>query len=137
MPDLLEYGFPLDVHRGTLLTSTETNHASALQNSQHVKSYIQEEHYFQAMLSPFPAKPIPLHVSPLMVIDKQDSFKKRTIMDLSWPKGASVNASVQKDVYLGTQYVLNYPSIDSITSSLVKLGPTALIYKVDISRAFR
>ena len=58
-------------------------------------------------------------------------------MDLSWPKGASVNTSVQKDVYLDTQYILNYPSIDSITSSLVKLGPEALIYKVDISRAFR
>ena len=33
--------------------------------------------------------------------------------------------------------MLNYPSIDSITGSLVKLGPAALIYKVDISRAFR
>ena len=137
LPDLLEYRFPLDVDRGTLLTSTETNHASALQNSQHVKSYIQEELSFQAILGPFQAKSISLHVSPLMVKDKQDSFKKRTIMDLSWPKGASVNASVQKDVYLGTQYVLNYPSIDSLTSSQVKLGPAALIYEVDISRAFR
>ena len=135
--DLLEYGFPLDVHRDTVLTSTETNHASALQNSHHVHSYIQEELSFQAMLGPFQAKPISLHVSPLMVRDKQDSMKKRTIMDLSWPKGASVNAFVQKDVYLGTQYVLTYPSIDSITNSLLKLGPAALIYKVDISRAFR
>ena len=32
---------------------------------------------------------------------------------------------------------MNYPSIDLITDSLVKLGPTALIYKIDISRAFR
>ena len=83
LPDLLEYGFPLDVDRGTLLTSTETNHASALQNSQHVESYIQEELSFQAMLGPFQAKPISLHVSPLMVRDKQDLFNKRTIMDLS------------------------------------------------------
>ena len=51
-------------------------------------------------------------------------------MDLSWPKGASVNTSVQKDMYLDTQYILNYPSIDSITSSLVKLGPAALIFKL-------
>ena len=74
--DLLKYGFPLDVDRSTLLTSTETNHTSALQNSHHVKSYIQEELSFQAMLGPFQAKPIPLHVSPLMVRDKQDSLKK-------------------------------------------------------------
>ena len=58
-------------------------------------------------------------------------------MDLSWSKGASVNASVQKDIHLATQYVLNYPSIDLITSSLTKLVPAAQIYKVDISRAFR
>ena len=58
-------------------------------------------------------------------------------MDLSWPKGASVNATVQKDVYLGTQYVLNYSSIDLRISSMVKLCPAAVIYKIDISRAFR
>ena len=137
LPDLLQYGYPLDVDRGIGFESTETNHTSALQNVQHVHSYIQEELDFQAMLGPFQAKPISLHVSPLMVRDKQDSMKKRTIMDLSWPKGASVNAAVQKDIYLGTQYMLTYPSIDSITNSLVKLGPAALIYKVDISRAFR
>ena len=32
---------------------------------------------------------------------------------------------------------MNYPSIESITSSLSKLGPAALIYKVDISCAYR
>ena len=74
--DLLEYGFPLDVDRSTLLSSTETNHTSALQNSHHVKSYIQEELSFQAMLGPFQAKPISVHVSPLLVRDKQVSLKK-------------------------------------------------------------
>ena len=135
--DLLEFGFPLDFQRDSILISTEKNHTSALQNLHHVQAYIEEELSFKAMLGPFDHKPIPLHVSPLMVRDKQDSSKKRTIMDLSWPKGASVNAHIQKDVYLGTQYVLNYPSIDSITDSLCKLGPAAKIYKVDISRAFR
>ena len=135
--DLLEFGFPLDFQRDSILVSTEKNHTSALQNLQHVQAYIEEELSFKAMLGPFDHKPIPLHVSPLMVRDKQDSSKKRTIMDLSWPKGASVNAHVQKDIYLGTQYALNYPSIDSITDSLCNLGPAAKIYKVDISRAFR
>ena len=82
--------------------STEVNHASALQNVQHVQYYIEEELKFNAMLGPFDNKPIPLHVSPLMVRDKQDSLKKITIMDLSWPKGTAVNTAVQKDVYLGT-----------------------------------
>ena len=55
-------------------------------------------------------------------------------MDLSWPKGASVNDGVLKDTYLGTDYTLAYPSTDHITESLVKLSPAA---QIDISRAFR
>ena len=58
-------------------------------------------------------------------------------MDLSWPPEQSVNAGVKKDIYLDTIYSLHYPSIDSITEALVKLGPAAQLYKVDISRAFR
>ena len=58
-------------------------------------------------------------------------------MDLSWPYGASVNDGVLKHSYLQTTYELRYPSIDLITDSLRKLSPSAQIYKVDISRAFR
>ena len=58
-------------------------------------------------------------------------------MDLSWPKGASINNGVAKDIYLGTPYELNYPSVDCITNSLQNLGPSAQIYKTDISRGFR
>ena len=56
-------------------------------------------------------------------------------MDLSWPHGASVNDSVLKDSYLQITYELLYPSIDLITNLLQ--SPSAQIYKVDISRAFR
>ena len=58
-------------------------------------------------------------------------------MDLSWPKGLSINNGVDKDTYLSTSYLLNYPSIDNITASLCKLGPAAQLFKIDISRAFR
>ena len=52
-------------------------------------------------------------------------------------KNASVNGAVQKNVYLGSHFILKYPSLDDITRELRKLGPGALIYKIDISRAFR
>ena len=135
--DLLQYGFPLDFHRSLNLLSNENNHTSALTFSESVQEYLTEELKFKAILGPFHNKPIPLHVSPLMVRDKQNSSAKRTIMDLSWPHGASVNDGVLKDSYLQTTYELRYPSIDLITDSLRKLGPSAKIYKVDISRAFR
>ena len=50
---------------------------------------------------------------------------------------ASVNDFVHKCKYLDTYFTLQYPSIDDITNKLKDLGPGALLYKVDISRAFR
>ena len=35
-------------------------------------------------------------------------------MDLSFPKGLSINDGVLKDTYLGTQFQMHYPSVDSI-----------------------
>ena len=58
-------------------------------------------------------------------------------MDLSFPKGLSINDGVLKDTYLGTDFQMHYPSIDSIIRTLNELCPSAEIFKVDISRAFR
>ena len=62
--DLLQYGFPLDFDRQCQLISTEVNHASAIQNSDHVKHYFQEELTHKAILGPFTQPPFPIHVSP-------------------------------------------------------------------------
>ena len=35
-------------------------------------------------------------------------------MDLSFPKGCSINDGVLKDSYLGTNFQMHYPSVDSI-----------------------
>ena len=77
-----------------------------------------EERQYQAISGPFDTKPIDMHIFPLLVRDKQNSTSKITIMDLSWTKGVSVNNGVAEDIYLGTSYDLNYPSVDSITNSL-------------------
>ena len=137
LPDLLEYGFPIDFDQNCALTSTYVNHTSALQNVDHVAKYLKEELQYEAIMGPFTQPPFPIHVSPLMTRDKQESLQKRTIMDLSWPKGLSVNSGVDKDKYLDTPYTLTYPSVDDITALLCKLGPAAQIFKIDISRAFR
>ena len=72
-----------------------------------------------------------------MTRTKQNSSKRRTIMDRSWPQEASVNAGVKKNIYLDTYFKLYYPSVDNITTALRNLGPGAMMYKIDISRAFR
>ena len=132
LPDLLEYGFPIDFDRSSPLLTTFVNHTFA-----HGLNYLTEELQHQAIMGPFVKLPFPIHISPLMTRDKQDSLQKRTIMDLSWPKDLSVNYGVDKDKYLHTPYLLNYPSIDNITASLCKLGPEAQLFKIDTSRAFR
>ena len=136
LPDLLEYGFPIDFNRDCPLVSTFVNHTSALQNAKHVNNYLTKGLQYKAIIGPFLKPLFPIHISPQMTRDKQDSAQKKTIMDLGWPKGFSVNNGVNKNVYLHTPYLLNYPSIDNITDSLCKLRPTAQLFKIDISRAF-
>ena len=98
---------------------------------------MEEELQHEAIIGPFDTVPCTLHLFPLMTRAKQDSDKKRTIVDLSWPHNYFVNAGDTKDIYLNTIYSLHYPSIVNITEALAKLGPAAQLYKIDISRAYQ
>ena len=69
--------------------------------------------------------------------EKADSDNRRIIIDLSWPKGVSINNFTPPNVYLNTVYKLQYPTIDNITEALASLGQGAYLYKIDLSRAFR
>ena len=60
----------------------------------------------------------------------------RVIVILSWPKGESVNLSINKNIYFGSQFDLTFPSVDHITEEAKCLGRGALLYKVDVSSAF-
>ena len=40
-------------------------------------------------------------------------------------------------MYLNTVFKLQYPTFDVITDHLAKIETSALIYKIDLSRAFR
>ena len=135
--DLFTYGFPLDFERKVILQSMEENHKSALHFPQEIDKYIETEIKHETLLGPFQSLPIDSYISPLMTRSKQNSEKRRTIMDLSWSKDHAVNTGVYKNKYLGTYFKLQYHSIDNITMTLNTLGPGAMLYKVDISRAFR
>ena len=135
--DLLHYGFPLDFDRSQSLQSTFNDHASAQQFPDHVDKYIQTEIDYGAMMGPFQRLPFDCHISPFLTREKQNSINRRVIVDLSFPVGQSVNDGVPQDRYLGTYFELNYPSVDTIVNNLKSLGSEALLYKVDISRAFR
>ena len=72
-----------------------------------------------------------------MTRDKPGSENRRVIIDLSWPSENSVNAGIHKDSYLGTDFSLTFPTVDHITDALKNIGRGALLFKIDINRAFR
>ena len=136
MPDLIQFGFPLDFDINCPLSSSDVNHASALNYERHVDAYIQEGLEHGALYGPFQDLDFEIHVPPLMTREKQNSTNRHTIMDLGWPKGSSVNGAIHKCKYLDSYFTLQYPSIDHILEE-VKKNPGALLYKVDISKTFR
>ena len=136
--ELLQFGFPLDFNRQCTLTSNKKNHASAVDHPNDVLAYIEEEVNHKAILGPFHTDPISkMHFSPFMTREKPNSDTRRVIIDLSWPKGSSVNSGIDKNSYLGSEFALTFPTVDNITQDLRKVGPGAHIFKIDISRAFR
>ena len=64
---------------------------------------------------------------------KPNSDRRRVIIDLTWPVGASVNAGIGKTFYLGSPFFLTFPTVDPITR-VDACG--ALLFKVDVRRAF-
>ena len=135
--DLLRFGFPLDFNRSCNLECEKKNHASANQFPQDVDAYLTEERSFNAILGPFDDSPIQnCHYSPFMTREKPGSENRRVIIDLSWPRNSSVNAGIDKNSYLNTEFCLTFPTVDHITHKLKKLGRGAHIFKIDISRAF-
>ena len=141
LPTLLRYGFPLDFpdEARQFLKSTEENHKSAVEFAKDIENYIKTEKEYSAIFGPFDHPPFgdQTQASPFMSRPKPDSDNRRIIVDLSWPKGASVNHFTKKNIYLGTTYQLKYPTVDCITDHLCTLGKDALIYKIDLARAFR
>ena len=119
---LIEFGFPLDFNRNSKLRSDGKNHSSALEYPEDIRAYLTEEKQHNVVIGTFKHSPIhDIHVSPFMSRDKPNAPNRRVIIDLSWPKGYSVNASVDKNSYLGSEFVLTFPTVDESTKELTRL----------------
>ena len=113
------------------------NHKSVTEFPLDVQAYINEESEHGAITGPFRDVPISnCHVSPFMTCPKANSETRRVIIDLSWPKGYSVNGRVDKSTNMSTDFQLTFPTIDDLTAELTKSRKGAHLYKIDVSRAF-
>ena len=77
-----------------------------------------------------------LHISPMLSRPKPNA-SRRIIVDLSWPKGHSVNSAIEDNCFDDQDYILKYTSVDDILKDINRIGKDAYLFKIDISRAFR
>ena len=137
--DMLEFGFPLDVQGEIPPTTDFRAHKGARDYPTHVDEYLRNETGLSRMAGPFPVNPIsvPLHLSPMNTVPKNESDERRIIADLSWPLGASVNDNISSDTYLGEECSLRYTTIEDICNLVVQLGQGCVVYKRDLRKAYR
>ena len=137
--EFLEFGWPVGYVKPDLPLTTVKNHRSALYFYEHTEDYIQKELSYNALVGPFERNPfsVPLSTAPLSSVPKKDSTDRRTIMDLSFPLGTSVNDGIPKDTYMGDPFKLHYPATDNLVQLINEKGPKCLLYKVDIKRCYR
>ena len=106
--ELIKFGFPLYFNCACDLGQYTGNHSSAIDCPKDIEAYIQEELHYGALLGPFKDNPIKGgHCSPFMTRSKPNSNRRRVIVDLSWPQGASVNAGIDKFSYLDSAFALS------------------------------
>ena len=135
--DFLQFGFPLSVSRqGFVHLEGSYNHSTAIKFDAHVTKYFDQELQWWGIMGPFDNWPLSaVHTSPLLTRSK-DIDDRRVIVDLSYPPYTGLNHWVDSK-FDGVQYSLTYPSVDMIAQRVAQLGPSALIYKIDLKRAFR
>ena len=134
----LEFGWPTSFDRRYPLISTFEPHKSDKEHPVSVPYYIDTELKHEALLGPFNGPPVKnFHINPLMSREKKDSDKRRIILDLSWPEGASVNAGIDNDYYLENIYDVHLPTIDLMERRVLELGRGCYLYKTDLSRGYR
>ena len=106
---------------------TKCNLLSAETNPDVVSAYLQEEVTMGRVLGPLQVRSIPgVQVSPFGVIPKGHTPGKwRLIVDLSTPKGSSVNDGISSDLCS-----LSYVSIGDVSRVIASLGRGTLLAKI-------
>ena len=144
--DFLEFGFPMGVSPDFVLQSVNKkdlwkfrNHKGATDFPDDINKYLQKEIKQKSILGPFKTCPFSsgIKISPLNSVPKKDSNERRVILDLSYPKGNSVNDFISKEFYLEEKIDLMYPKVDDLVQLIKAKGKGCLLFKVDLRKAFR
>ena len=135
---MLEFGFPIGYTDPQPPAPYSGNHPSATQHPSDVTAYIKKELEHTAIIGPLQSHPFQWPRSnPMMTRPKKDSSVRRVIVDLSMPPGTSVNSGIPKNSLDGAPFKLRLPNPATLADKILKYGRGCLLYKVDLSRAYR
>ena len=131
----IQFGFRIGCDRSLVcLKSATRNMRSAAEEAAVVESYLEKEVAGGRIVGPVPQEVVnKVHISRFGVIPKpHQPGKWRLIVDLSHPKGASVNDGV-----VGDFCSLTYTSVDTAAELVLNKGKGAELAKLDIQSAYR
>ena len=115
------------------LSSARRNMPSAYQHKEVIDKYLQTEINRGSIAGPFLSKPFDqFQISRFGVIPKSTEGEWRLILDLSYPKGASVNDGIS-DSDAHVQYL----NLDTVIEKIVEGGRGTLLSKFDVAHAYR
>ena len=67
----------------------------------------------------------------------KDGNKRRVILNLFYPTGASLNDTVTRDFFDDKSFTLRFPTVDDIVDKIRLTKGTVMLSKIDVARAFR
>lgn len=129
----LHNGFHIGFSRSSLTRSTYHNHPSSQERPEVIDRHIIEELRLGRLVGPLPmSHTSQVQVSPIGLVPKPHSDKWRLVVDLSFPRGHSVN-----DGICPTLCSLRYASVDNAVDIIMSLGRSTALVKLDLSNAYR
>lgn len=90
-----------------------------------------EEHVISAITNYYPYQHKPAVLTEMGVVPKRDG-SWCIIMDLSSPRGSSINDFIEKE-----DYTLHYTTFDEALTLVSSFGTRALMVKLDLKHTFR
>ena len=133
------YGWPIDLMHIPESVPIPSNQQGAFINKEKIDAYIETEIDQRSVIGPFTDCVFEgARCSPIDALAKKNSNDIRVILNLSHPdESRSVNAAVDKNVYLGRETNLCYPTMDSLVELILSTGPGCAIMKTDLRKYYR
>ena len=118
----LECGFTMGINPDCDIQIPVNNHASAYKEYQVIDKFVVKHYNDGSILGPYKVNPLPVDIkpSPLQVAESS-SGKKRPVLDMSYPKGKSVNNAIPEkwNEISGFEGEFKLPTHDNICKAIL------------------